>query len=275
MTTLTLNEAIQIVPAIGAMEPLTNVSKKYQFVSTRDIIEQIQEQGWLLTNVSAQNRSLHAQHRATFVHESSLTNLSEATQDGMMRIELFNSHNRTKRLTFAIGYFRFVCSNGLIIASGPAETIRKKHSFSKDTHDCILDRINELVNKFPTITKKIEDLQARELTEQEQVAYAQYAIKGRYLYRPRLPKQFSNEDTSALKVLEPRRQQDEGNTAWSVFNRVQENLISGISNYSLPIKSYSDSIRVNQLLWKGADATLDYSNTQLRTTLTNFLDKRK
>lgn len=279
MRTLTIEQATALVPAIGAKEPTGKASTKYQFVSTKEILEQVQEKGWLITNASAQGQNVHAQHRVTLVHQNDLENLDVHNQDGIMRIELLNSHNRTKRLTFAIGYFRFVCSNGLIISSGPAETVRTKHSIvngnSQYLRESLLERISELTEKFPNIRQKINNLKSRELSEQEQINYAAYAIRGRYSYRPQLPKKFSNLEESTLKVLNVRRTEDAGDSAWAVFNRVQENIITGVPNFSLPVKSYTDNIRVNSLLWKGVDASLEFANESLKNTLQGFLTKNR
>jgi len=279
MKTLTIDEAVILVPAIAARQPITKVSDKYQFVSTQEILEQVQEKGWKITNATSQGQSLHAQHRITLVHENSIRDIANNNnQEGMLRVELFNSHNRTKRLTFAIGYFRLVCSNGLIVASGPAETVRAKHTISnaKDQNfkEGLVERIEQLTNKFPTIIQKVEDLKNRQMSEQEQFNYASYAINGRYSYRPKLPKRFENMEESTSKILGVRRGEDEGSSAWAVFNRVQENLIRGVPGFTQPIKSYLDNIRVNLLLWKGADATLEVANEQLTHKLQKFLAKR-
>lgn len=271
MTTITLNEAIKLVPAIGASTPSSTVSKRYQFVSTQHILEQIQDKGWVITNATSQGQREHAQHRVTLVHQSNLTNLDNA--EGIPRIELFNSHNRTKRLMFAIGYFRFVCSNGLIVATGPSETIRTKHNFSDDRLSTIMERVGEISDRFPSIIQKIDKFKSRELSEEEQNEFARYAIKGRFNYRPNIPKKFSNLESAANKVLSVRREEDSDNTAWAVFNRVQENIVSGIEGFSLPIKGYTDNVRVNQLLWKGTETTLSYGNQQLTEALNQLLVK--
>lgn len=277
MKTLTIDEATVLAPAISAREPIARASGKYQFVSTREVLEQLQQKGWKITNATAQSRSLHAQHRVTLAHENSLHKLQENNEEGILRIELFNSHDRTKRLTFAIGYFRLICSNGLIAASGPAETMRTKHTMAnagdKTLENVLLEKIDQLTERFPTILQKVEDLQNRELTEEEQIEFATYAIKGRYSYRAQLPKRFVNMEESARKILGVRREADQGDSAWTVYNRVQENIIRGVTNFTQPIKSYLDNIRVNTLLWKGADATLEFANQKLKNTLQNYLIK--
>ena len=274
LNVLTLDEATKIVPAIGATGPSQKASDTYQFVSTREILERVQKDGWLITGASAQNRSPYAQHRVTLVHENDLNRVRNQVEfEGIPRIEMFNSHNLTKRLMFAIGYFKFLCSNGLIVASGPAETIRTKHRFSGDRLEEIMEQVSQISERFPTINNRIEGFKSRELTENEQLAYAHYAIKGRYNYRPEMPKRFKDMGRTAEKMLTPRREEDAGNSAWVVYNRVQENLIRGIEGFSRPINSYLDNVRVNQLLWKGAETSLKFDNEKFQNELMSLLIK--
>ena len=272
--TLTLDQAIELVPAIGATAPAEKASKSYQFVSTRNILERVIDDGWTITNATAQNRTPYAQHRVTLIHENDLQRAREgANSETIPRIEMFNSHNLTKRLMFAIGLFRFLCSNGLIVASGPAETIRTKHRFSNDRLDEIMDQVGQISARFPLVNKTVEDFKSRILTEGEQVAFAEYAIKGRFNYRPAMPKRFRDIGRTVEKLLAHRREEDNGNTTWQVFNRVQENLITGVEGFTRPIRGYSDNIRVNQLLWKGAETTLKFDGQQLNNALLDLIVK--
>lgn len=271
MTTLTTEEAIKLVPAIGATAPAEIVSDRYQFVSTRDILERVQQDGWRITNATSQGQKQHAQHRVTLVHENDLNNIQSL--EGIPRMEMFNSHNRSKRLMFAVGYFRFVCSNGLIVASGPAETIRTKHRFSDDKLNVIMDQVATISNRFPAINQKIEQFKERLLTDEEQDIFARYALRGRYNYRPEIPKRHRDVGQSVQKLLNVRREQDAGNSAWAVYNRVQENLVSGVEGFTRPIRGYTDNVRVNQLLWKGAETTLEFKNQKLESVLAELLTK--
>lgn len=271
MKTLTVNEAIELVPAIGATSPIDRVSNKYQFVSTKDVLERIYDYGWRITNATAQNNKPTSQHRVTLVHERDLN--SDVKLEGIPRVEMFNSHDRTKRLTFAIGYFRFVCSNGLIVASGPAETVRTKHRFTDDKLEGIIEQIGVISERFPMIMNKINDFQSRTLTESEQVSFAEYAVRGRFNYRPQMPKKYTDTLTVTNRMLTSRRSQDEGDSTWSVYNRVQENLVRGIDGWSRPIKGYTDSVRVNQLLWKGAETALSFEGDRFKNELQRLLIK--
>jgi hypothetical protein len=273
MQTLTLDQAIDLVPAIGATGPAESVSDRYQFVSSQEILERVMQDGWRITNATSQGRSQYAQHRVTLVHENELEKALSSDNEGIPRIEMFNSHNLTKRLMFAVGFFRFICSNGLIVASGPAETIRTKHRFNDDRLEQIMGQVSEISSRFPVINEKIESFKSRQLTDSEQASFAEYAIKGRFNYRPAMPKRFRDTERVVERLLNHRREEDNGNSTWQVFNRVQENIITGMEGFSRPIRGYTDSTRVNQLLWKGAETTLKFDSQQLRTELMNLITK--
>ena len=277
MKTYSLQEAIETVPALGATRGGENTSKTYQFVSTRNILEHVLEHGWNITQASAQGRSPYAQHRVTLVHNKDLSKLDESNpdQDGILRAEIFNSHNRSKRFMMALGYFRFACSNGLLVATGPADQIRTKHRFSDGRLESIMEQITQLSDRFPKVLEIIEGFKSRQLTESEQRSFAEFAIKGRYLYRQSLPKSFGDIDKMSNLLLTPRRKEDEDNTTWEVYNRVQENIVKGVEGITRPLRGYGDSVRVNQLLWKGAETALQYNNKELNKRLMDILVKDK
>jgi hypothetical protein len=273
--TLTLNEAIKRVPAIGSNRAAEKTSGTYQFVSTRNILEKVTSLGWHITGATSQGQSPYAQHRVTLVHERDLERAQNPNveDEGLLRLELFNSHNLTKRFMMALGYFRFACSNGLIVATGPAETIRTKHRFSDERLESIMAQIENVTERFPRVLETIEGFKSRQLTEEEQDSFAQYAIQGRYLYRQTLPKSFSQIDKMTKTILTPRRSSDEGNSTWEVYNRVQENIVRGVEGVTRPMRGYGDSVRVNQLLWKGAEMTLQYDKNPLKNHLLSLLVK--
>ena len=175
----------------------------------------------------------------------------------------------------AMGYFRFACSNGLLVATGPANQICTKHRFSDNRLQAILDQTVELSERFPKILEIIEGFKSRQLTESEQRSFAEFAIKGRYLYRQSLPKSFGDIDKMSNLLLTPRRKEDEDNTTWEVYNRVQENIVKGVEGITRPLRGYGDSVRVNQLLWKGAETALQYNNKELNKRLMDILVKDK
>lgn len=275
MQTLTIEEAIKIAPSVGATHAGEKTSPKYQFISTRNILENVISNGWSITQVASQGRSQFAQHRVTLVNNQDLAKMDDPSneQEGLLRLDLFNSHNLTKRFMLAIGYFRFVCSNGLIVSTGPSEAIKTKHRFSDNRLEAIMEQINNASQRFPKVLQTIENFKSRQLNDQEKIAFAKYAIQGRYNYRKELPKKFQHLEPMIDNVLTSRRPEDDGDSVWEVFNRVQESIVRGVEGSIRGIRGYNDNVRVNQLLWKGAETALEYSNNEFENRLIELVRK--
>ena len=269
---MTLQQAIQLAPSIGATRADINPANTYQFISTRETLEQVIDNGWVIVGASAAGKVLSAQHRVTLVRNEDLENVNG---EGLLRMELFNSHNKTKRFMTAIGYFKWACANGLIAAYGPAESIRTKHRFSDSRLEAIMTKIQEASQYYPQILGMIESFKQRRLSDVEQVDYAKYAILGRYLYRQNPPKVLGDIERMAQRLLSVRREEDNGDTAWQVYNRVQENVVRGIEGVTRPLRGYDDHIRVNRLLWKGAETALTHADSPFKTELSSLLLKNK
>ena len=274
ITPMTLQQAIERAPSIGATRADINPATTYQFISTRETLEQVIDNGWTIVGASAAGRSLAAQHRVTLVRNEDLEN-ENINDEGILRMELFNSHNKTKRFMTAIGFFKWACSNGLIAAYGPAASIRTKHRFSDSRLEAIMTKIQEASQYYPQILGMIESFKQRRLSDVEQMDFAKYAILGRYLYRQNPPKVLGDIEKMAQRLLSVRREVDNGDTAWQVYNRVQENVVRGIEGVTRPLRGYDDHIRVNRLLWKGAETALTHANAPFKTELNNLLLKNK
>lgn len=138
-----------------------------------------------------------------------------------------------------------------------------------------MGQIQESSQHFPQILNVIDSFKQRRLSEVEQTEYAKFAIMSRYLYRKALPGSFKDMTNMAQKMLSVRRQEDNGDTAWQVYNRVQENIVRGIEGITRPVKGYDDSIRVNRLLWKGTELALTSNQDRFKNELGNLLLKNK
>ncbi len=260
MNVLTIEEAAQYAPQILTNRPADGVSDHYNFVSTKRILETVQENGWCITGAVSGGASRYAQHSVSLVHRNDVDRMATTTLEGVPRIILTNSHNRAKRLAFHCGYFRFVCSNGIVIASGPATQLRMRHTGNEDTIATLMNQVNESSGSILEAVDNIEQLRSRNITKAQQLEYGKFALSARYKYM-RMPKKILNQpEIYAGHVLTPNRPEDEGDSLWSVFNRVQENLIKGRLGVFTPVKGFISGTTTNQLLWNGAMLTLNNNN---------------
>ena len=131
-------------PTLFTQEPHSEVSEKYHFIPTIDVIEEIRANNWYPVNVAVANvrdeeKEGFQQHCVRFRHFEDLLN----PKDNAVELLLFNSHDRSKAFSISAGIFRFVCANGLVISDSVFETYKIKHLGDKD---------NDVANAVSNIT---------------------------------------------------------------------------------------------------------------------------
>jgi len=111
---LTEDDLKVLVPSIFAQNPISDVSKRYQFIPTFEVVKRLQNEGWLPTSVQEshvrnQENQGYQKHLIRFQRQDLILN-GEAIE-----VVLINSHNRSAAYQLMAGVFRFVCSNGMIV----------------------------------------------------------------------------------------------------------------------------------------------------------------
>ena len=90
-------ELKELAPTLFTSEPHYEVSDKYHFIPTIEVIEQIKSHNWYPVSVSQadvrdEEKQGYQQHCVRFRHFEDLLN----PQDNAVELLLFNSHDRTK-----------------------------------------------------------------------------------------------------------------------------------------------------------------------------------
>lgn len=245
-------------PAIFASEPDSRVSANYSFIPTKPILEAIVSDGWVLTGAANQlkGRGSNARvkpHGAHLLRFRRADENIEANKDGFFEVVLMNSHDRTKRYTLQAGIFRMICTNGLIVGSNAFTPTKIMHYNIKQTQDDMITGARALAAKSCALAEVVERLRQRMTTKEEQIAFARKAIETRY--------RGCVTTLNPGNVLFARRPEDEGDSLWSVFNRVQENLIvGGVSTgkgHTRPVVSLFESTMLNVKLWQQMEELAD------------------
>ena len=250
---LTNEQLKQQAPALFTEEPHYNVSDKYHFIPTIDVIEEIKSLNWYPTSVQQSNvkddeKEGYQRHLVRFRHFDDLLN----PKDNVVELLLFNSHDRSTVFSISAGIYRFVCSNGLVIADSVFETFKIKH---------LGERNNDVAHAVESITaiksklmKKIQTLESIELSKAEKESFAKSSIPLRF---------DSHLEVNHTDLLIPHRDEDTKDDLYTVLNVIQENLLRGnISGTnketgraftSREITSISKDVEVNQGLWDIAE----------------------
>ena len=150
-----------------------------------------------------------------------------------------------------------VCSNGLVIADQEFGKMKIRHmGYDFDT---LRETISEMVEKLPLTVESMNKFKQTELTKPQKYDLARKALETRFkVQEDQKVDQIYKIDLDAF--LTPVRKEDEGNDLWSVFNLVQERVVTGDFDYisgvkmrkAREIKNFKQDLDVNQKLFEVA-----------------------
>ncbi len=255
MTSISLDQAKQLAPAAFATSPAPTIkSGKYNFVSTQDIMENMDQNGWVLTGAKQSKsksdlRNDYGIHIVKFQNPELYINDGKGGIEGRPELVFINSHDGTRPMQSELGIFRLVCSNGLIVKSHDFGGFRERHT--KLTSDGVKQLIDEKVRLMNTSVERINRWINVDMKQLDMRKFATDALL------MRLGEERQPEEHEVFSILESRRPADNGNDLWHVFNRVQENLIKGgfqIGERSArAITNPVTDLTLNQGLWELAE----------------------
>ena len=261
LQSISLDRAKELAPAIFATEPAPYLTKRYNFVPTIDIIEKMDQNGWVLTSAKqskskSDNENRYGTHIVQFQHPDLYVKDNKGGIEGRPTLVFLNSHNGIKPLQTELGLFRLVCSNGLIIKSHDFGGFRERHT--KFTHDEVKQLIQEKVGIMGQTVNKINDWTQINLNSVNMKKFAADALLLR-INSDRQPDEYE-----IASILEARRDQDKPNTLWHTYNRVQENLIKGgfqmAERQARGITNPLTDMTLNQGLWQLAEKFASSAN---------------
>ena len=226
-----------------------NVSERYQFISSNEIIQRFAQEGWQVESatVAAPRKRdvLFAKHMIDFRHPD-----FEPINGAVPRIILINSHDGSSSARVLAGVFRFVCSNGLVVGNTVGKEIVRH---TGDAAADLIHRMRSLAKNTSELYSKIERWSNIDLTKAQRFEFARFAAQLRWGDAQR----FTPED-----LLQVRREGDDRGDLWTTFNRLQENTVrggieglsrSGRAATSRPLSDISRSVEYNAQLWQLAE----------------------
>ena len=264
---LTKEQIRKECPLAFANEPTNpNVSKRYLFVNTETIIDDLGKLGW--KPVSATQRqsrgkaTIFSKHMISFQNPDIMIKGKDG-DDAFPRIIMTNSHDGLQAFKFSVGIFRMVCSNGLVVADEQFSDFKIKHKGY--TFAELREVVNKAVEDLPARVEVLNKMKARTLTEDEKNKLALDAMLIRANIKPgsKEAKKFNYDDETIIDILDPKRDEDKGDDLWKVFNVIQEKITQGEFSAALvgakvrkvrKIKSFEKELKVNKELFKLATA---------------------
>jgi hypothetical protein len=220
---LTFEQIGQIIPSAFADSAHSSRSARYAYIPTREVISKLYAEGWRVFSAK-QGGTREEEKRGFTKHQLRMRHVSAmALIPGQVigEVILTNSHDGTSAYHLQAGAFRVVCSNGLTTPNGIAEAVRIPHK--GNVADLVIDGCIRISQDFPRIGENIREMQALALSEGEARAFSAAALALRYGAEPA--------PVTAEKLLAPRRSEDTKNDVFTVFNRIQENIVKGGLRY--------------------------------------------
>lgn len=227
--------------------------KRYEFVSTAEIIDVLDEAGWgVRSALQPVVRRSPLRSEQTMMHRIVCAPREAVAVNGVVpQILLTNSHDGRTAVSMRAGLYRFVCANGLVVGNTQAQ-FRLRHSGGVKV--ATMEYLDHLAGLLPLIhdtTSRWDEVEVDEDTEKH---YATAALQLRF------GKEFDHYDpVAAAQVV---RDEDEGSSLWRVFNRVQEALVhqrldkkEGMRGRSRPLVEMHRTTKFNEALWNLSSLT--------------------
>ncbi len=271
-----VSDTIQrLAPAVYANTVKNTLSDRYAQLRTADVLPIMADHGFVPTQ-AAQKRSrkadpLHTQHMVAFAHRDTLP--GSAGYDGTRgEIIIYNSHDGTGSIKMFAGAFRFICSNGIVAGDGYQSRLYHNQA-NVNSFELML---TNTVKRMPVMLERIELMRNTQVSYDMSLELATKAALTRWDWTPELdvaavPKGSYATGLTARSMLDVRRSDDRHTDAWTIFNRIQENVIrggamiksfsernaEGVYRKSRAVNSVNENIRVNRQLWDIAENTLE------------------
>lgn len=241
-----------VAPSIFAQAPHESRSQRYSYIPTAAVLAELRKEGFQPFMV-CQTRVRHEDRRDFTKHMLRLRHASQIDGAEANEVILLNSHDGTSSYQMIAGMFRFVCQNGLVCGDTFAD-VRVHHK--GNVTDQVIEGAYEVLDGFERVEQSREAMRAITLDNGEAEVFARSALTLKYDEPGKvLP-------ITERQILKPRRLDDDASDLWSIFNRIQENLVkgglgsraaSGRNQRTRPVHGIDQNVKLNRALWLLAD----------------------
>lgn len=187
---------------------LESVSDRYRFISTAEFVKDVEVHGFKLLSVLGRSKTGHGKHLLTFDRPDLVLPNGDKIQ-----LLVYNAHDGSSAFKLFLGYYRLVCSNGLMVGT-PLESVSIRHVGYAAAK--VASAVTSVLGKVDALKQTIAAMEAYNMKPEAQLGLARQALDLR-----------SCGSAEPLEVLFSRRLADRGTSLWQTFNTVQENVQRG------------------------------------------------
>ena len=243
---LTDDELLRAAPSIFGIEAAPDRSDRFAVVPTIDIINGLRREGFHPFSV-VQSRSRidgkqdYAKHMVRLRHEAEIGNA-----DGANEVIFCNAGDGTSGVILSSGFFRQVCANGMVWGSHDYN-LSIRHT--GDAVNKVIEGSYRVLTGFEEMDDERRLMKVRQMPQSRVWDFAAQAAALRW--------EDGECPIDVDMLVVPRRTADRKNDVWTIFQRVQENLIRGGLSQRIdgkkktlrPVTSITESIKINKGLW--------------------------
>lgn len=129
---LSTEQVQRFAPSAFAVTPYHKQSSRYAFIPTSAVIDGMRDAGFLPVSASQsrtriEDKKEYTKHMIRFRAAASLQQ-SAVVGESVLEAVLINSHDGTSAYKLMCGIFRFICTNGMIVADDLLESINIRHT---------------------------------------------------------------------------------------------------------------------------------------------------
>lgn len=255
-------------PSVFAETAHNSRSDRFQPIPTFRVLEAMRKEGFGVTEVM-QSRSRDASRREFTKHLLRVSKTAykpakaRRVGDVFPQVTLTNANDGSSAYHLRVGLLKLICLNGMTVDAGQADGVRVSHQ--GDVVSKVIEGSYRVLDDSIHAIDQAENWTGITLDARQRDAFAQAARVIRWgdaegNLPDRLP-------ITTDQILRSRRHEDDRDDLWSVFNRVQENVVRGgiqaiqitpdnsTRRYtSRPINGIDGDLKLNQGLWTLARA---------------------
>lgn len=257
------NEQIMVgAPSVFATAPHHEVSDRYGFQPTIDVVDALRFEGWMPVDATQKNvRDSSKRELTTHLLRFRRLDNDIVVGDSVVELLLKNAHDRSSAFVLHAGIFRMACANGIVIADSTFAKMSVRHG--KNIVGDIIEGACDIIEEVPMITHHVEGMQNTMLDGYQRGNFARDAFT--MAYGERDENLVTSDGQIIHQMLAPKRQSDMGHDLWSTFNVIQENIIRGgicltklnektgyRRSTTREVKNIDKNIKLNKQLWEMA-----------------------
>jgi len=252
---LTREELARYVPSVFSEDKHESRSARYTCIPTITLLDNLQREGFqpffaCQTRVRDQSKREHTKHMLR------LRRAGQITGKQVPEIILLNSHDGSSSYQMLPGLFRSVCQNGLICGQSFGE-VRVPHR--GNVVEKVIEGAYEVLGIFDRVEEKRDAMESLTLPVPARQAIANAALRYRFGEE--------HQPVTVSQLLTPRRYEDYSDDLWTVYQRIQENLIKGglsgrnakgRRSHTRAVKGIDGDVKLNRALWVMAENMLEF-----------------